>query len=139
MNQINFEKKLKEIDLKVTPARMAVLNLLEKTKQPIDVNTIINSVNKQGIKTDPATIFRIINHLTEKGLAIKVQFEDKKTRYELANREHHHHLVCDKCGDIIDISTKAVENLQKKIKEKYGFLVKRHSLEFFGLCSDCQN
>ena len=116
-----------------------MLKLLEKTEKPIDANTIIEKINERGVEVDPATIFRIVNHLTKKGLAIKVQFEDKKTRYELANREHHHHLVCDRCGDIIDISTKAVENLHNKIKERCGFLVKRHSLEFFGLCSDCQN
>jgi Fur family ferric uptake transcriptional regulator len=139
MKQIDFEKKLRKTNLKATPARIAVLKLLEKTEKPIDANTIIEKISERGIEVDPATIFRIVNHLTEKGLTIQVHFEDKKTRYELANREHHHHLVCDKCGDIIDISTKAVENLHNKIKEKYGFLVKRHSLEFFGLCNDCQN
>jgi len=139
MKQHNYKKELKKVDLRATPARLAILRLLEKTKQPVDANTVINEVNKEGIKTDPATVFRIMNMLTKKGLAISVQLQEGKTRYELAEKKrHHHHLVCESCGKIEDVSSQMIPPLEEKIKSKHKFLIKRHTLEFFGLCQDCQ-
>lgn len=138
MKQHDCRKELRGVDLRATPARIAVMKLLEKAKQPVDVNTVIGKVNKGGIKTDPATVFRIMNMLTEKGIAIPIQFQDRKMRYELTGRKHHHHLVCETCGKIEDVSSQVIPALEKEIQKKHKFLVKRHSLEFFGLCSDCQ-
>ena len=138
MQQGNFQKQLRKIDLKATPARVAVLKLLKETKQPIDVNTIIDKINKWGIKTDPTTVFRIVNKLTERGVVNQIQFQDKKARYELTEREHHHHFICEDCGEIEDVLADAIPALEREIGRKQGFLVKRHSLEFFGLCSNCQ-
>ena len=131
-------KELRDVDLRATPARIAVMKFLEKVKQPVDVNTIINKVNREKIKTDPATVFRIMNMLTKKGITIQIQFQEGKTRYELAGKAHHHHLVCEACGRIQDVSTSIAPTLEKEIQKKQNFLVKRHSLEFFGLCADCQ-
>ncbi|MDP2638070.1 MAG: Fur family transcriptional regulator [Candidatus Levybacteria bacterium] len=131
--------ELREIDLRATPARIAVMNFLEKTEQPVDVNSVINYLNANGMKTDPATVFRMMNTLTQKGITAPIQFQEGKTRYELSSKEDHHHLICDDCGKIEDISDGVIPDLEKEIKSKRNFLVKRHSLEFFGLCSLCQH
>lgn len=138
MEQRDFKTELRKIDLRATPARIAVLKLLEETKQPVDVGTVTVSVNKRGIKTDPATVFRIMSMLTKKDLILPIQFQDGKVRYELAGKAHHHHLVCENCGKVEDVSSQVVPALEKEIQKKYKFLVKRHSLEFFGLCANCQ-
>lgn len=139
MKQYDCKRELGKVDLRATPARIAILKFLEKTRQPVDVNTVFGEINSEGVKTDPATVFRIVNKLMEKGLVIQIQFQDKKARYELAKRGHHHHLVCENCGKIEDVSTQAIPALEKEIQQKHSFLVKRHSLEFFGLCVDCQD
>jgi Fur family transcriptional regulator, ferric uptake regulator len=136
--QHDYKGKLRKLNLRATPARIAVMKLLEKTKQPVDVGMVIDSINKEGIKTDPATVFRIMNILTKKGIAISIQFQEGKMRYELAGKKHHHHLVCESCGKIEDVSSQVVPALEKEIQKTRKFLVKRHSLEFFGLCEDCQ-
>ena len=138
MKQHDFKNELRSVDLRATPARVAVMRFLEQSKQPVDVNTLIDLVNKKGIKTDPATVFRIINALIKKDVIISVQFQEGKMRYELAGKKHHHHLVCESCGKIEDVFSHFVPALGKEIQNKYSFLVKRHSLEFFGLCQDCQ-
>lgn len=130
--------ELREVDLRATPARLAVMNFLENTKQPVDANSVINYLNIKRIKTDPATVFRMMNTLTQKGITTPIQFQEGKTRYELSNKEDHHHLICDNCGRIEDISDLIIPTLEKDIKNKRNFLVKRHSLEFFGLCKNCQ-
>lgn len=138
IKQHDCKEELREIDLRATPARVAVMRFLEKTSKPVDVNTIINHLSDREVKTNPATVFRIMNTLTQKGITIPIQFQEGKTRYELSKKAHHHHLICEACGKIEDVSVSIIPTLEKEIQKKQSFLVKRHSLEFFGLCSDCQ-
>lgn len=138
MKQHDFKNSLRKVALRATPARLAVMKLLEKTEQPVDANTVLSFVNKEGVRTNPATIFRIMNILTKKGLVMPIQLQESKARYEMAGKPHHHHLVCESCGKIEDVSTIIVPTLEKEIQKKSKFLIKRHSLEFFGLCKLCQ-
>ncbi|MDO8583328.1 MAG: Fur family transcriptional regulator [bacterium] len=130
--------ELREVDLRATPARLGVMNFLEKTNQPVDVNSVIDYLNTNNIKADPATVFRMMNTLTQKGITMPIQFHEGKTRYELSNKEDHHHLICDNCGKVEDISDTIIPTVEKEIQVKSGFKVLRHSLEFFGVCAICQ-
>lgn len=132
------KEELNELELRATPARIAVMKLLETTQTPVDISMIIEHLESQNIKADPATVFRIMNMFLEKQLVKQISFNEGKSRYELSNKADHHHLICENCGNIEDISDCAIPDLEKDIKKKKGFLVKRHSLEFFGLCLNCQ-
>lgn len=132
------KEELREHALKATPNRLAVLNLLERIDKPIDVATIIDYLKQHDIDMDPVTAFRIMNLFTDKGLTKKVEFQEGKSRYELLNNSDHHHLVCENCGDVEDISDCRIGELEQDIEQKKKFLVKRHSLEFFGICKNCQ-
>ena len=134
----NCKTKIREFNLRATPARTAVMRLLEKTKEPVDVNAIINYLKKENIKTDPCTVFRIMNIFTKKGITVQVQLEEGKARYELKSLGDHHHLICERCEKIEDISDCVIPIMESKIRKKKHFLVKRHSLEFYGLCSNCR-
>ena len=131
--------ELRGFDLRATPARVAVMNFLEKTSQPVDVNSVIDYLHVNGVKTDPATIFRMMNTLTQKGITTPISFQEGKTRYELSNKDDHHHLICDNCGKIEDVSDTIIPTLEKQIRNESGFKVLRHSLEFFGVCKLCQH
>jgi len=134
----NCKIELKNADLKITPARLGVLAALENSDIPLDVHDIISYLENQHISVDKVTVFRIINSLTEKGLATPIQFNEGKMRYEHTDRADHHHFVCTECDTIEDISDCNIDELQKNIQKKKGLLIKRHSLEFFGLCQNCQ-
>lgn len=138
MQQHNCKQELNKLNLRATPARVTILKLLETELEPLDVNTIINYLKNKKIKTNSATVFRIMNAFTEKGITSKVQFREGKVRYELKSKGDHHHLVCERCENIEEVSDCAISELEKEIKRKKKFLVKSHSLEFFGLCSNCQ-
>lgn len=134
----NCEVELRSADLKVTPARLGVLAALEQADMPLDVVAILNYLKKKNIKADKVTVFRIINSLTEKGLATPIQLNEGKSRYEHAGRADHHHFICEQCGTIEDVSDCNIKELEVNIQKKKGFLIKRHSLEFFGICQNCQ-
>lgn len=131
-------KELNELNLKATPTRLAVLKLLENSKEPMDVAAIIEFLKKNKVKADPTTIFRIVNLLTQKGILKKVRFNEDKSRYEYGLRNDHHHLICQDCGEIEDISDCPIDLLEKEISKRKKFVIKTHSLEFFGICKNCQ-
>lgn len=134
----NCEKELKNVDLRITPARLGVLAALEETDKPLDVSSVTEYLRKQNVKADKVTVFRIIHALTQKDLVIPIQLGEGKFRYEHSAKANHHHFICENCGSITDISDCNIDKLQKEIGKKKGLLVKRHSLEFFGLCENCQ-
>lgn len=134
----NCREELREVSLKATPTRLAVLEFLEKTKHPVDVSIILGYLQEKQIDADPATVFRIINLFTQKGLTKQIQLNESKFRYERTSLDDHHHLVCESCGNVEDISDSVVPILEETIQKEKKFLVKRHSLEFFGTCKNCQ-
>lgn len=128
--------ELRDVQLRATPARIALMKLLETTKFPLDVQSMIDYLQQNHIKTDPATVFRIMHMFTQKGITRQIDFHEGKFRYELAGEEHHH-LMCTVCGAIEDISDCNIEELQNEIELKKHFTVNSHSLEFFGICKKC--
>ena len=136
--QHDCKDELNEVNLRATPARMALMTFLEKSDKPLYVKDMIEFLEKKDIKTDPATVFRIVNMFTEKGLVKTIQLNEGKFRYELTNKTDHHHLVCKNCGDIQDISDCNIEVLESHIEKKKNFKVTSHSLEFYGICANCQ-
>lgn len=128
---------LQNSGLKSTEARIALLGLLEKESNPQDVSSIVTSLKFAGVKADQATIYRILEILTSKGLINRLEFGEGKYRYEL-QKSHHHHLICQNCGKIEDVEGNFVDEIENEIRNKKGFLVRSHSLEFFGICKNCQ-
>ena len=121
-----------------TPVRNAINDFLINSKFPVDVEQIINFLRSKNMDTNKVTVYRTIDFLFQNGLINRLEFGEGKFRYEVKNSDHHH-LVCSKCGKIADVEDKYMKNLEKKIHTDTGFLVKNHSLEFFGFCKDCQN
>lgn len=142
MNKIlvhDCRKELNEAELRATPVRVEVLKFLEKSKSPADAVDIMSHLESLKISADPATVFRILNSFTQKGITKQISFNEGKFRYELASKPEHHHLVCTTCGSVESFSDCAIPALEEDIKKRKKFLVKSHSLEFFGLCRKCQN
>ena len=84
------------------------------------------------------TVYRTLKLLCEAGLANEIQFKDNITRYEIANpNAHHDHLVCLRCGRIVEICDPRIEELQKEIAEKNGFELFGHSHNLYGACAAC--
>lgn len=132
-------QELKGFEVKATPARLTVMKFLETSTQPVDVKTILDYLSKENINTDPVTIFRMMNVFVDKGILKKIDFKEGKTRYELSNKGDHHHLICTSCGRVESIEDSHMSDFEKEIKRKKKFLVKSHSLEFFGICQNCQS
>src|SRR5438045_526195 len=124
MTQHDCKDELKVLNLKVTPARLGVMRFLEDSSEPVDVSMVIEYLRRRDIDTDPATVFRIMNTFTDKGITHQVQFREGRFRYELSARGDHHHLICTNCGRIEDVEDNEMKKLEKEIEETKNFKVK---------------
>jgi Fur family ferric uptake transcriptional regulator len=86
-----------------------------------------------------ATVYRTMKLRAESNLAHAQNFGDGQTRYEPAvGREHHDHLICTRCGTIIEFENDRIEQMQDAVARKHGFRVTSHKMELYGLCRTCQ-
>ena len=133
----SYRRVLQNAQLKVTTARQAVLEFFAGNDKPADALELFDYLKERGIEADKATVYRILDTFYDKSIITRMEFGEGKFRYELAGSDHHH-LICERCGSIEDVSDCNIEVLEKEIAKKKGFIVKRHSLEFYGVCSKCQ-
>lgn len=132
------DQLLHSVKLKTTHARQVVLDMFLESRKPVTADDVVSFLQNKKCETDRATVYRILDAFSKKGILARMEFQEGKFRYEIAGSDHHH-LICEKCGSIADISDCGVDEWEKKIHDKKGFLVKRHALEFFGVCASCQH
>lgn len=124
---------------KTTKVRTSLLEILQKTSSPLSVQEILVKLKGKKLNPNKTTIYREIEFLTNLGLVSEVDFGEGKKRYE-ALGDHHHHIICVNCKAIKDVSLdKDLDLFNAKIAKQAGFKPVGHSLEFFGLCQDCQS
>jgi Fur family ferric uptake transcriptional regulator len=84
-----------------------------------------------------ATVYRTLKLLTELGLAHERQFSDGHLRYEAADELHHDHLICTRCGIIVEFEEDEIERLQGEVAARHGFQLASHRMELYGVCASC--
>jgi Fe2+ or Zn2+ uptake regulation protein len=137
MNPSKAVDLLQNHHLKITPHRVAIIEALEKEHSP-DIATLIKILEASGHKMDTVTIYRNLETLKAKGMVNQLDFGEGKSRFELSG-PHHHHLICQSCGDVEVFDQGDVTQLETKIKHEHHFEVTHHTLEFFGRCHACQS
>jgi len=120
--------------LNTTAQREAIVEQFLRTKDHVSIDELLNKVRKRHPKVGYATVYRTLKLLVDSGLAVERQFGDGQARYEVVG-DHHDHLICVKCGLILEFEDDEIERLQDRIAERLGsFTVLRHRHELYGLC-----
>jgi Fur family ferric uptake transcriptional regulator len=105
----------------------------------VSVEELVARVRRIDPRVSVATVYRTMKLLADCGLAIPRQFGGGQTRYEAAaGREHHDHMICTRCGEIVEFANARIESLQELVARKHGFHVETHKLELYGRCARCQ-
>ncbi len=130
---------LKSAGLKVTLPRLKILEVLEKSQNHhLSAEDIYRALIEQHEEVGVATIYRVLTQFEESGIVNKLNFENNLSVYELSNVEHHDHLVCVKCNEIVEFQDDVIESHQLQIAKQYGFQLTDHALYLYGLCRSCQ-
>ncbi len=125
--------------LKSTSQRDAILRVFVSAGRHVSAEELYGRVKKSNPGIGYATVYRTLKLLADAGLAEERRFEDGFTRYEYrASDGHHDHLICTRCGAIIEFENSRIEELQIDVARRKGFQVQSHKLEIYGFCSACR-
>jgi Fur family ferric uptake transcriptional regulator len=131
-----LSRYLEDHQLKHTKQREAILEIFLSVTGHITGEDLYQRVRDLHPQIGYTTVYRTMKLLCEAGLAHEHNF-DGTTRYEIAH-QHHDHLVCIRCGKIIEFECEMIEKAQEQIAERYQFRVLRHRHELYGHCGKCQ-
>jgi Fur family ferric uptake transcriptional regulator len=133
----SLSKALTEKGIRQTKKRAIILETFFKAGGHLTIEEILERVKKVDPKIGYVTVYRMLRLLKECGLAHQWQFGDGHSRFEKATR-HHDHLICLKCGKIIEFEEDQIESLQEKVSSQNHFKMVSHVHEIYGYCSRCQ-
>lgn len=123
---------------KSTRQRDLIIRFFSDAGRHLSADELYLLVKKSEPGIGYATVYRTLKLLSEAGLVHERRFEDGFTRYELSDTDKHHdHLICTKCGSILEFENGEIEKLQQDVARKNHFQVTSHKLEIYGLCRNC--
>ena len=134
-----IEQKCISKGVKLTDQRKIIAKVISESKSEYgesdhpDVDELYNRVSKIDSKISIATVYRTVKLFEEAGILTKHDFKGGKARYEAIEESHHDHLIDVKTGEIIEFVDDEIENLQKKVADKYGYTLVDHKLELYGV------
>tara|TARA_Y100001935_G_scaffold236289_1_gene220863 strand:- start:818 stop:1240 length:423 start_codon:yes stop_codon:yes gene_type:complete len=132
-----IEEKCISKGVKLTDQRRIIARVISDSKKKYgesdhpDVDELYNRVSQIDSKISIATVYRTVKLFEEAGILTKHDFKSGKARYEL--NDDHNHLIDIKTGEIIEFVDEEIEELQKKIADKYGYNLVDHKLELYGI------
>ena len=137
-----LKNNLKEKGYKLTPQRRAIVDIIIKMEgKHLTAEELYDLVKIECPEIGLATVYRTVQLLEELGVVSRLDLNDGCNRYELVHEDEnhqHHHLICTNCGKVIEVEEDLLEGLEEDIESKYKFLIKNHSLKFYGICDDCK-
>lgn len=84
-----------------------------------------------------ATVYRALADLATQGEADSLQSKEGELLYRACGTDHHHHLICRKCGKTVEIEADKVESWADEVAKAHGFTKPSHTIDIFGDCSTC--
>ena len=130
-------QKLREHGLKITPQRMAIAKILAKSKGHPSVEEIHAQTSRDFPTMSLATVYKNIALLKALGEVLELGFPEGSNRYD-GNKPHPHpHVICLKCGKIVDPDLESLDDMTREVSSATHFHILNHRLDFFGLCENC--
>jgi Fur family ferric uptake transcriptional regulator len=135
-----LQEYMEKKGLRSTDQRRLIVDTFFHAKNHVSIEELLAQVRAKDPRVGYATVYRTLKLLTECGVAYERRFGgDGLTRYELADdASHHDHLICVECGDITEFEEPRIEELQDEIAQKYGFELRSHKHEMYGVCPKCR-
>ncbi|BCD68275.1 Fur family transcriptional regulator [Nitratiruptor sp. YY09-18] len=129
---------VKKRGLKYSSQREQILRVLFNAKKHLTPEEIYNEVKKENPSIGLATVYRTLAFLEREKFVNSISFGTEGKKYELNRGEHHDHMICIKCGDILEFFNEELESLQEEIAKKFNFKLITHEMNMYGICPKCQ-
>lgn len=138
-NFTRFKERLKEEGIRLTRQREAILMVLLDADRPITALDIFSVLENDFPNLQLSTVYRNLNYFEKKDLLRKMDLDrDKKESYfELMLGEHHHHLICVDCDEIVALDC-PLRDYETQLKAETNYTILDHKVKIFGICPKCQ-
>ncbi|MGH9761852.1 MAG: Fur family transcriptional regulator [Blastocatellia bacterium] len=134
-----FHEHLRKTRLKRTAQRDLILDVFLGAEGHVSSEDLYAMVKAKDPSVGFTTVYRTLKLLRDSGLARELESYDGTTLYEHDYKHtHHDHLICVRCGKLIEFYSEEIEKLQDQIVRQYRFKPLHHSHRIFGICSACQ-
>jgi Fur family transcriptional regulator, ferric uptake regulator len=138
MNDLSiWKERLKNKSIRCTNQRTEILKVLIDSKLPLTASDIHSRLKYNNSKLRLSTVYRNLNCFVNENIVRKLNFKFNQSMFELLDGEHHQHLICIMCGEIIPIEC-PLKGYEEKLSSRTNYLITEHNLEMYGICPDCQ-
>ena len=128
---------LRDTGHKVTPQRVSIVKTVLESSEHLTPSELYEKVQHLDPEIGEVTVYRTLNILSELGLLCMVHTDENTHSYVSRPPEHHGHLICSRCGKVINFTDCNLSGLEKRLTEETGFDIQDHRLDFFGICREC--
>lgn len=131
--------QIRQAGLKVTTPRVKILQLLEASeKRHVSAEEVYRMLIENAEDIGLATVYRVLTQFEGAGLVSRHHFEGGQSVFELNRGGHHDHLVCIRCGRVVEFLDEVIEQRQRDIAEQHGYVIEDHALLIYGVCGRCE-
>jgi Fe2+ or Zn2+ uptake regulation protein len=132
----DFERMLREADLRVTRPRVAVLTAVHEHPHA-DTDSIIGAVRQDHVAVSHQAVYDVLRVLTAAGLVRRIEPSGSVARYEARVGDNHHHVVCRSCGAIADVDCAVGSTPCLTASDDNGYAIDEAEVVYWGLCPAC--
>jgi Fur family transcriptional regulator, ferric uptake regulator len=134
-----FRRYLREHRQPVTRQRDLVAQAVFTSENHPSVEGIRRALKERGEIVGLATVYRTLDVLVESGLVRAHDFGEGFKRYEpMPAQAHHEHLICERCGRVVEFQNERLERMLPVLADEHGFQHHRHRVEIYGVCRECR-
>jgi Fur family transcriptional regulator, ferric uptake regulator len=134
-----FRRYLRDHRQPITRQRELVAETIMFSDDHLSAEAVERRLKERGVKVGTATVYRTLDVLVESGLVKAHDFGEGYKRYEATGPQaRHEHLICERCGKVLEFSNEQLERMLPIIADEHLFQHRRHRVEVFGVCRDCQ-
>ena len=138
MNNRLFKSLIRDKKLRLSYPRLLIYQELSNIKCPLSPQEIYQCLLKKHKKIGLTSIYRALDLFESLGIVFKIS-NGSSVKYRLCDIEdHHHHIICKACGDVVELDFCDISDLSKKVTESTGYQVTDHQLNFYGFCKACK-
>lgn len=139
MNQLKEAlDTLKGTGVRITPQRHAILEYLINSMSHPTADDIYKALEGKFPNMSVATVYNNLRVFREVGLVKELTFGDSSSRFDFVT-SHHYHVICEKCGKIVDFLYPGLDEVEHLASHVTGFKVENHRMEIYGSCPECSS
>lgn len=129
---------LKGTGVRMTPQRHAILEYLVGSLSHPTADEIYKALEDKFPNMSVATVYNNLRVFKEIGLVKELTYGDTSSRFDYVTTDHYH-VICEKCGKIVDFPYSGLEEMEQKASEETGFIIRSHRIELYGVCPECSH